>query len=239
MIIYIQMSGQKEPEVLLVADRDSSLRPINAGKVGNVVHSSDQSPQKAHRYAQKIQKSKLQVFRKPSGFINKYSVGGAAILVVIGMVWLSQQSNDTPAVTGQTTEQATNQIQPRVTPEFAVMSPGGSGVDLLGGYALISPPGETKVYAYADTIAGVPIKVSQQELSSSIGQDANRLRDLANQFNATQEIEADGKPVYIGQSINGPQSVIFTRDNILVLIAADSKIVNDDWVEYIDSLQFQ
>jgi hypothetical protein len=184
----------------------------------------------------------IPAFKVPTNFnkkllANKYFIAGASLVVLSGIIWLvwpggnQEQAQTEPA-------QVAGQVQYRVKPSFSVMSPSGDGVDNLGGYALISPAGEPNVYAYIDEIDNVPIKVSQQELPSEIYNNDARVRELASGFNATEQIRVDDRSAYVGKSIDGPQAVIFVRENILVLIASDSEIPNKSWVDYLGNLRF-
>jgi hypothetical protein len=201
------------------------------------VAKSSNNQQKTHTLSVTIPAVKLPKAINPKTLPKKYIIAGASAILVFGTIWLVWPSGDKPAQTNEQSQVA-GQIAYKVMPDYAVMSPSGAGVESLGGYALISPAGEPKVYAYTDTINGIPIKVSQQELPDSIGNDAQKLRDLASRFNATEQLEVDERSAYVGTSVDGPQSVIFVRENILVLIASDAKVPNKDWVEYLGNLKF-
>jgi hypothetical protein len=173
----------------------------------------------------------------------KYIIAGTIALISIAIVlvfWPNNKPADTISSDGGTNNpQVAGDITYKVNPDYAIMSPDGKGVDDLGGYALITPQNEpNKAYAYADKINGIPIKVSQQKLPDSIKQDALKLQDLASQFNANDKIEVDDRTAFVGTSVNGPQSVIFAREDIMVLIASDAKIPNQDWVKYLGNLRF-
>lgn len=199
---------------------------------------SRESQNKTHTIAITVPTFKLPEFLRPRNIPKKYLISAAVVVAAIGIIWLVWPSGSSSPVSEDQQGEVAGQIQFKVNPEYAVMSPAGAGVESLGGYALISPVGEPKVYAYTDKIGDVPIKVSQQELPDSIGQDALKLRDLASQFNATEQIQVDDRSAYVGISVDGPQSVIFARENILVLIASDAEIPNKQWVEYLGELRF-
>jgi hypothetical protein len=102
----------------------------------------------------------------------------------------------------------------------------------------VSPPGSDPVFAYADTIDGVSIFVSQQPIPDSFQPNVDdKVAQLAASYTATDKISAGSTPVYVGTSAQGPQSVIFSKNNLLVLIKSASKISDDAWTSYANSLQ--
>jgi hypothetical protein len=126
----------------------------------------------------------------------------------------------------------------RGTPSFATVLPAGKKIDQLGGWAKISPPGRSPVYTYADSIDGVRIDVSEQPLPANFRSDtAEKIDELANGFGATDKVTVDDRLVYIGTSAAGPQSVITTKNNLLILIRSTSLISDSKWVAYIAALR--
>lgn len=124
------------------------------------------------------------------------------------------------------------------TPPYDTLLPAGKTVEALGGWTRISPPDRNPVYAYVDAIGSVSISVSQQPLPADFGKDTSRkVKELASSYGADQSFTAGNTAVYIGTSVKGPQSVIFSRDKILVLIKSVAPIDNSQWVTYINSLQ--
>lgn len=124
------------------------------------------------------------------------------------------------------------------TPNYQTILPSGKKIADLGGWERISPAGKDPVFAYADTIAGVPVSVSEQPLPDSFkGDVAGQVSQLATSYNATDSLDAGGVKVYVGTSTKGPQSVIFTKNNLLVLIKSQQKISDPSWIAYVKSLQ--
>jgi len=121
--------------------------------------------------------------------------------------------------------------------EYQTILPSGKSIDSLGGWKRVSPSKADPVYAYVDKIGDTPINVSEQPLPQSfIGDTDDNVAELAKQYNATTKIDANGIKVYIGSSAKGPQSVIFTKNSLLILIKSDQKIDDAAWVSYIKSL---
>lgn len=129
-----------------------------------------------------------------------------------------------------------NQKQMAVTPNYPTILPTNTTVASLGGWRRISPSNASPVYAYSDSLSGVKIDVSEQPLPASFKDSLDsKLADLAKQFNATTKLDSD--PIaYIGTSAKGPQSVILTKHDLLILIKSASVIDNKSWQKYISSL---
>ncbi len=123
------------------------------------------------------------------------------------------------------------------TPTYQTISPGGQSVSQLGGWRRVSPPNSQPVYAYDDSIGGVSISVSQQPLPSSFATNTDeKIAQLAKSYNATNKLATGDTTVYIGTSAKGPQSVIFTKNNLLVLIKSQSAVNDQAWKQYIIGL---
>lgn len=133
------------------------------------------------------------------------------------------------SVTGQLT---------KGTPEYKTFLPNGKSIDSLGGWTRVSPPDRNPVYAYADTLGGTPITVSQQPLPKEFKSDPNdQVAELAKNYHADHFITVDAIKVYIGTSAKGPQSVLFVKDATLVLIKSTASLSDDRWTEYVHSLR--
>lgn len=131
----------------------------------------------------------------------------------------------------------TSSKQALTTPDYQTVLPKGKSIEELGGWQQVSPPGSDPVFAFADTVDGVSVSVSQQPLPESFKTDIEgRVAELAKKFNATTQLEADDMTVYVGTSAKGPQSVIFTKKGLLVLIKSQQKIQDSAWTAYISSL---
>ena len=137
-------------------------------------------------------------------------------------------------ITDQTKKADTDVI---TNPGYETILPTGKTITQLGGWERISPPERDPVFAYTDTINDVSINVSQQPLPELFKTDTTgKVAELAKSYNATKKINADTTTVYIGTSAQGPQSVIFTKNDLLVLIKSQENINDDAWVNYIKSL---
>ena len=123
-------------------------------------------------------------------------------------------------------------------PNYSTVLPAGKTISELGGWTRVSPSDSDEVYTFIDTINGVTVRVSEQPLPDNLKTDtANQIENMANNINATSKITVGNIIAYIGTSANGPQSVIFAKNDILILITSTTVISNDHWANYINSLQ--
>lgn len=123
-------------------------------------------------------------------------------------------------------------------PEYSTMLPAGKSIETLGGWTRVSPPDREPVFAYVDKIDSNKIIVSQQPLPKQFKDNtASQVESFAKGYLADVKITAGNTTAYIGTSAKGPQSVIFSKNNLLILIKSSVKIDNSKWGEYISSLQ--
>lgn len=140
-------------------------------------------------------------------------------------------------VTSLINTQAAKNQQASSSPNFSAVLPNGKAITSLGGWQKLTPPNSDPVYVFTDSINAVSISVSQQPLPDTFkANTAKSVSELAKSYSATDELDANGVKVYIGTSAKGPQSVIFTKNNLLILIKSQARIKNDAWVNYIKSL---
>jgi len=136
----------------------------------------------------------------------------------------------------ESTEITASKITDR--PDYPTVLPTDKNIDSLGGWTRVSPAEKNPVFAYADKISGTPISVSQQPLPKEFKQDtADTVERFAKSYQATVRVTAGNTVAYIGTSAKGPQSVIFTKNDLLILIKSSAKIDTAQWGEYISSLK--
>lgn len=127
---------------------------------------------------------------------------------------------------------------PKETPTFTTMLPSGKSPEDLGGWRRVSPSDRNPVYAYPDTVAGVSIIVSEQPIPDNFKADlTGSIEKLSDGYSAGRTFDVDGTLVHIGKSAKGPQSLIFTKRDLLILIKSSSTIPDDQWKTYIKSLR--
>jgi hypothetical protein len=122
-------------------------------------------------------------------------------------------------------------------PDYQTVVPSGKSADNVQ-WQRVSPPDHNPVFAYADKIDGIDINVSQQPVPDNFKPDVDsKVADLAKSYNATEKIIAGNTPIYVGTSGSGPQSAIFTKNNLLVLVKSTSKISESSWAKYAEALR--
>ncbi len=170
----------------------------------------------------------------------KISLFFVVLVVAILLLWLSPHyfvttqpnqasSEDNTAVSGKLT---------KGTPDYPTILPSGKTITQLGGWTRVSPPDHNAVYAYTDTIDGTPIIVSQQPLPDILKDNvATQMEEFAKGYSADRFITVGSVKVYIGTSTKGPQSIIFTRNRILILIKTSAIVKDSSLTHYIQSLK--
>ncbi len=120
-------------------------------------------------------------------------------------------------------------------PDFDTVLPDGKEAETDGGK--IAYDSEKKVVSFRDTIALVPVTVSEQTLPESFKEDTQaKVENLAKSFNANEVINESTPKAYLGTSIKGPQTAIFHKNGLLIFIQSESKIDKNDWAAYITTL---
>ncbi len=121
-------------------------------------------------------------------------------------------------------------------PSFKTVLPDGSKEQTTSGKILYDP--EKKVASYTDKIGSIDITVSQQPLPDKfISNTDDQVEKLAESFNAKEVVRASDPRAYIGTSAQGPQSVIFHKQSLLVFIFSNQTIEKAAWSEYIEKLK--
>lgn len=183
-------------------------------------------PSSSHGFKKLLVQSRLAKNRKTSG------LAAFVLLALVIAVVTTQQRVFTKE---EAKESSQNQLIENV--EYQTILPAGKAIDTLGGWKQVSPDGQDPVYAYTDTLGGVSISVSQQPIPDAfIGNTARRVAELAKSYGATTELTAGDTLFFIGTSAKGPQSVIFTKNNLLIMIKSESQITNDAWISYVSGL---
>lgn len=166
---------------------------------------------------------------------------GGIILVLLVATWATLLVMDKLRKNGSITYTANGTAVTELNkeqPEYDTVLPESKNITELGGWTRVSPSDRNAVFAYVDTIGTVQINVSEQPLPEAFDGDVeNQIAYLAKGYHADVKIDAGGTAVYIGTSAKGPQSVIFTKNNLLILIKASAKIDNDSWAAYITTLK--
>ncbi|HET8709275.1 MAG TPA: hypothetical protein VFL85_03260 [Candidatus Saccharimonadales bacterium] len=189
---------------------------------------------------QEIRRKLSKLWRWARALPRKYQIAGVASLILLGfgLHYLFATSLGPPPKPVAATPAKALTLT-RGTPKFNTVLPAGKSINSLGGWVRVSPPDHNAVYAYIDHIHDVQVSVSEQPLPKNFQADtANKITELADNFNATEKVTAaDGTQVHIGTSGTGPQSVILTKNKLLILIKSTAPLTNNQWVTYVSSLK--
>lgn len=164
----------------------------------------------------------------------KRIAAGIAVVAIIGAgaFGIAEYKNNTqgsggesPGVMSQTTQKPTF--------EYSLPDEGEKG---LSGPARFDA--ERKVVSYQDSIGSTAITVSQQPLPAGFETDTeNKVKKLAEEFSAKDTLVNANPTAYLGTDEKGPQTVIFSKKNLLVFIQSTKQIDKNDWAEYITGLK--
>lgn len=171
-------------------------------------------------------------------FSSQKRIGVAVLIVVaIGTVGITSLITREQKITqAENSQKSEGELIENL--EYQTVLPESKSITQLGGWKRVSPPDSEPVYAYTDRLDDTAISVSQQPLPESFKQGGvdSQVADLAKKFNATTSFDAGTTTAYIGTSAKGPQSVIFTKNSLLILIKSQANIKEDSWVRYVKSL---
>lgn len=174
------------------------------------------------------------------------------LVLIIGLaMWLlpkyfpdgfSPSSDTATQSSGTDLEQqtSTDKSFSKDAPGFGVLTPDGKSLDELDGWTVTPPSGNgTSYFAFVDKVGNVQLQISQQELPPDLKTNTEeQLKDLSSGFNADRRVtSSDGTTIYIGTSTNGPQSVITSKNGLLILIKSSGNLDENQWSKYIDSLE--
>lgn len=120
------------------------------------------------------------------------------------------------------------------SPSYTTFTPNGTSASKLGGWKQVNPTDQEPIYAFTDTLGGIAITVSQQEVP---GQYKNNPGALLKEMTKVAYTELGETGAFIGTSAKGPQSIILIKETTLILIKSAATIPDKDWVAYINSLQ--
>ena len=124
------------------------------------------------------------------------------------------------------------------TPDYNTILPAGKTIQNFGGWTRVSPKDANAVYAYVDKVGSVQVDVSEQPLPPGfqVNTDA-QVAQVASGYHATEKVPALNTNLYIATLADDSQAVIFTKDNLLILMKSVSLLPPSDWVTYVNALQ--
>lgn len=164
-----------------------------------------------------------------------------AVVLVAGAVYGWREAHTESRVAKDSTgaRNLTDASVMNQTPDFSTVLPKGRTIEDLGGWGRISPPDKDAVYAYSDMMGGAHIVVSQQLLPADFKADLSaKISQVARQFSASKKVPGvTGPAAYVGTATNGAQSVVTSKNDLLILIRSNAVIGDQAWADYIQSLE--
>lgn len=153
------------------------------------------------------------------------AIGSVALIlivagIVVGNKYLFGDKNSGAEVAG--TSKVTKEEVPEPTndPTFAIAKP--QGRELPKEKIIFDP--KRKFAKFEDDINGIPISVSQQPIPDGIKSDpVAGTTKLAKDFGAAEEITVDGTKINYGQDEKGQQTVILTKNGLLIFILTSAQ----------------
>lgn len=118
------------------------------------------------------------------------------------------------------------------SPKFTALAPGG---DTSSQFRYDN---KREVISSSHNLKGIDIILSQQVLPEAFrGNPQNNVLETAKRFNATKEIKAGETTAYAGKSADGPQTILFHKNDILVFIYSPIELDNETLAAFIENLQ--
>lgn len=167
----------------------------------------------------------------------KQRIIGASALAVVAVGLLSllilNPGNNEKGITGKTDSGVL--AKNTVKPDFKPVLPNGKTDDTTSGRLAYDP--QHRVASFTDKIGSTDITVSEQQLPESLKPDTDtKIEKMAKDLYATDVINTSNPKAYLGTNIKGPQTLILTKNGLLIFIQSQSKIDKDQWASYITEL---
>lgn len=175
-------------------------------------------------------------FREILNLPRKITVSLAALAVLLVLVAGINKLNNKQDVSSDTGGAATGTAANAVKPEFNSLVPEGKDSDFEA--SKVRYDSEKKVASFEDTIIGVGITLSQQQLPENFKSDPEaEVQKIAENFGAREVIYAGEVKAFSGVSAKGPQTVIFSKHDLLIFIKSNEKLDKDGLIQYIIDLK--
>lgn len=160
-----------------------------------------------------------------------FGMAAAVLAIAVGVGILTTRGSN--EVLGEKTEENL-QDDGRINspPPFEPLYPAGESSNVLSAVTRSTPSAEV-IYTYKDSVGEIEVEVTQQKVPDNFD-----LEKAATDFQATSIIQVDDTKVYHGYSERGDtQSLIFIKDDKMVLIRSPRKLADDQWAAYVASLK--
>lgn len=208
---------------------EKSTQPIMSGRSLKTKH-----------LAKKSTTSPLRRFflsKKTTALIVLIAIASIGFMTTTSMQQQKNNASKNTDDTSRNNETLSATSTSNTTPSYKTVAPAGKSIEDLGGWQRVSPANSDPVFAYTDKIGDVSINVSQQPLPESFKKNTDtQVAELAKKYSATTKLDVGETKAFIGTSAKGPQSVIFSEKQLLILIKSQKNIDSKAWIQYITSL---
>jgi len=189
-----------------------------------------------------VRRTKQRMSKAASSHLSIRQWSSGAIILFLFIFVVATQSiykNDNGQPLGAKQAQASKAkaavVSGGTQPSYPTVLPTGKTIAQLGGWGRVSPLDKNPVFAYSDTLSKTHIVVSEQPMPVNY---QGELSQIAKQFNATQKLTmADGSVAFMATAAGGSQSIVTSKNDLLLLLRSSGSIANQVWVDYIGTLQ--
>lgn len=166
-----------------------------------------------------------------------YFIAGASVLVLVvstfaGGAYIKRSADARKAAkAAAAVTQKAKAVKTK--PEFEPVTSGAAAEPAKSAYD------STKgVYSFADKVAGKDVIVSQQPVPEQFKSAFDAVNDIAESLKAGQSTAINGGTAYIATDEQaGAQTVVFSKNNLLIFIQSPFKHSQAQWQAYINSLK--
>lgn len=225
---------------------DGTVKVVSATETKSSVQVSQTEPKKRsykkfatlNIHFSNLKKIKIADFRQKKYYLSASMVVALVMLMSFAALVTNKQVVKTTKVLGTTNNNSSKKTLPRENPKFKILLPSGDQKNIISDIVRSTPNNVAPGYRYFDDINGSTISVTQQQLPESFKADvASKVAAMAKDFQANNVIKINDNIVYHGiNEKTKQQSLIFTKNNLLVFIISEKKLSDDDWAGYITSL---
>jgi cytoskeletal protein RodZ len=172
------------------------------------------------------------------------SAAAVTVLMLSGGVVLQQRQaaahkSATAAANNVLAASAKAQAAP-VKPAFTPLAPVDSTNNAVHGTPQVAYDAKRNTYSFTDTIKGNAIVVSQQPIPATYKTAVDAVSKIAVSLKANQAITTNGGTAFIATDPkSNAQTVVFSKNNLLVFVQSPFTHVTTDWQSYINSLKTQ
>ncbi len=125
-------------------------------------------------------------------------------------------------------------------PTFQPLAPVDSTNNGIHGTPQVAYDGKRNTYSFTDTLAGQAIVVSQQPIPATYKTAVDAVSKIAVSLKASQTLATSSGAAFIANDAkSNAQTIVFSKNNLLVFVQSPFAHTSDQWQAYINGLQTQ